>query len=133
MTPQWCSYVRNISSTGSNEFSLPPPSSEVLYSAGDTGSKTREREADRERESPSTGEYPGPGLSWLKKTSSYRGETRQMALTTGIKTHGLTEREIKKGEKGRMKERKRREEGDSKELDRRTGRESERQGYGSQR
>lgn len=43
-TPQWCSYVRNISLTGPNAFSLPLPSLRCFYPAGGTGSKTRERE-----------------------------------------------------------------------------------------
>lgn len=34
-----------------------------------------------------------------------------MALTTGRKTHGPTEREIKTGKKGRMKERREKKEG----------------------
>lgn len=61
---QWRSYVRNISWTGPNEFSLP---------------FTQQRR-----------------LQVQKADSPYRGETRQMALTTGRQTHGLTDKQIEK-------------------------------------
>lgn len=96
-TPRWFSYVRNISSSGPNEFSLPPPSQRCFTQQ--EGQVQKPEQGDKQRENILL------LVCLAKKTSSYRGETIQMALTTGRQTHGLGGKQIKKGKKGGGKER----------------------------